>query len=135
MNLDSIISNADPVDCNDSPVYTATTREYRNRDGGLVRETRVDFGTQRQQLRVTTRKGYGGLETCASVGTITADGCGWQVALGLGSVGDFSRTLAKSPARATPKAIAAQHDAACADLAQMLAEIVARYADGRCRAA
>ena len=113
-----------------STTYSTTVR--RNMRGEIEAITRFVLDRPDRELRITTSKASPGVSTRAQVGIVTGGVpggfVGFQIALGIGSRGDFRKTLVHNKnGRATQKAIETLHDAALADIEPVLAEARAYY--------
>jgi hypothetical protein len=102
--------------------YTTTVR--RTMHGGLEAVTVIPLGSDDRILRVATHKISGGrLMTDATAVKATAGG-GFMWS----PFGDYNKRIAIATARATERAIEAQHAAALASIAPTVAEAIAFYA-------
>lgn len=108
------------------------TQTYRDRDGWHAK-SEVNLSATRV-LKLTTSKVINGtgLRTTATVWNADAgDVLRHAIAFG-GPSGDFSETVAFSkPARVTEAIVTAQHQAALAQLSQVLVAIERHYAQGK----
>lgn len=108
------------------------TQTYRDRDGWHAK-SEVNLSATRV-LKLTTSKVINGtgLRTTATVWNADAGGVlRHAIAFG-GPSGDFSETVAFSkPARVTEAIVTAQHQAALAQLSQVLVAIERHYAQGK----
>lgn len=106
---------------------------YSNRDGHQMKTVipMLDIVTESQrmsgdkgepQLHITTSKSSRGISTNASVMLVALHSCSHVFP------SDYMKSVSLSPARATEKAIRAQHDAALTQTGALLAEVRAFYA-------
>lgn len=114
-----------------STTYSTTVR--RNMRGDIEATTKFLLDRPDRELRITTSKASPGLRTYAQVGIVTGGVpggfVGFQIALGIGSRGDFYKTLEHNKTgRATQTAIETMHAAALADVEPLLAAALAQYA-------
>lgn len=112
---------------------TKETRVFKSQHNGITAETytKTQINGKAAKITIETSKSSypkGTVTTTVSVGWISADGLGVTHHLSFVSgQGDYHKTIERTEARATEKAITTQHDRALARFDALIAEAVAYY--------
>lgn len=109
-----------------------STTVRRNQRGELEATTFIPFGYDDRELRITTGKSYrGGISSRAQVGIVTHGSgyTGFQISMGLGGGGDYSKVIVTTAVRCTEKALRSLHAQALEQAEATLAEARAKYGD------